>query len=47
MLSAEAIVLSPFEVHSTSDSGYTVTDSNSALKIAVDTKDLPFSLRVL
>jgi len=43
----EAVVLSPFEVRSTSDSGYTVTDSNSALKIAVDTKDLPFSLSVL
>jgi hypothetical protein len=34
----ETVLLSPFEVRSTSDSGYNVTDTNSALKIAVDAK---------
>jgi outer membrane receptor for ferric coprogen and ferric-rhodotorulic acid len=42
-----AIALAPFEVKTTADTGYNVTDSNSALKMAVDTKDLPFSLSVL
>lgn len=43
----EPIALAPFEVKTTADAGYNVTDSNSALKMAVDTKDLPFSLSVL
>ncbi|MGH7955474.1 MAG: TonB-dependent siderophore receptor [Opitutaceae bacterium] len=42
-----AVVLSPFEVKETSETGYAVTDSNSALKIAVDTKDLPFTLSII
>jgi outer membrane receptor for ferric coprogen and ferric-rhodotorulic acid len=43
----DALVLSPFEVQATADAGYEVGESNSALKITVETKNLPFSLSVL
>jgi outer membrane receptor protein involved in Fe transport len=39
--------LSPFEVTSTENQGYAITDTNSATRFSVDVRDLPFSISSL
>lgn len=43
----EAVVLNPFEVKATEDEGYNVTDSNSATKVTMDRRQLPFQISTI
>jgi iron complex outermembrane recepter protein len=43
----EAVVMSPFEVKSTEESGYRVTDSKTATGIAMELSKTPLSIQVI
>lgn len=43
----EIFNLSPFEVRGSGDQGYLITETTSALRFAVDRRDLPFSITTL